>query len=161
MADRWPKVRSNLWPLHYTAHWWGVEWISIPWRFFVNMKFGMTYLFCLHIMCKLWPPTLKGQVTRSVRMTQHHLFATLRPHQNQSRWLSALKVAGCNELIGTYNLYISAFHKDDLRSGQFLGLLIISQGGGKLTDSFFTTTHCNINLYHGWHQSYSWPSQTL
>ena len=41
--------------------------------------------------------------------TSHHLFSTLRPRQSQSRWPSALKVAGCIEPIGTYNLYISDF----------------------------------------------------
>ena len=90
--------------------------------------------------------------------TSHHHFATLRPRQNQSRWPSALKLAGCNEPIDAYNLYISDFfYIDDLRSGQFLDLPIISQGG-KSTGSFLTNTRCNSNLYHGWHDS--WLSQT-
>ena len=32
-----------------------------------------------------------------------------RPHQSQSRWPSALKLAGCNERIEAYNLYIWDF----------------------------------------------------
>ena len=62
--------------------------------------------------------------------TSHHLFAILKPHRSQSRLPSALKVAGCNEPIVTYNLFVSDFvYRDDLRSGQFLDFPIISHGG--------------------------------
>ena len=56
-------------------------------------------------------------------------FATLRPRQSQSRWPSALKLAGCNKPIGIYNLFISDLLVDDLRSGKFLDLPIISKLG--------------------------------
>ena len=92
-------------------------------------------------------------------LTSHQLFATLRPRQSQSRWPSALKVAGCNEPIGTYNLvlHISDLYIDDLRSDQFLDIPIISQWE-KSCGSFFTNTRCNNKLYNGWHPSWpSWP----
>ena len=42
------------------------------------------------------------------------------------RAASALKVAGCNEPVGTYSLYISDFYIDYLRPGRFLDLPIIN-----------------------------------
>ena len=84
-------------------------------------------------MCKLWP-SLEGQVTTQVSLndpTSHHLFATLRPRQSQSRWPSALKLIRCNEPIWSLNLNISDFFSyiGDLCSGQFLDLPIVSQWG--------------------------------
>ena len=56
-------------------------------------------------------------------------------------------------ILHTYNLHISNFYIDDLCSGRFIGLPIISQwgGGGSGGSSFFTNTHCNSKLYRGWH----------
>ena len=47
-----------------------------------------------------------------------------------------MKIAGCNEPIGTYKLFISDFYIDDLRSGQSLDLPIISQWGKNIVPHF-------------------------
>ena len=41
--------------------------------------------------------------------TSHQHFTTLRSRQSQSRWPCALRLAGCNEPIYSYNFYISDF----------------------------------------------------
>ena len=67
---------------------------------------------------------------------------------------SALKVTGCNKPIGTYFLHVSDFYINDLRSGPFLDLPIISQWG-KIRWLIFSQILVVITKY-GWH--HCWPS---
>ena len=84
--------------------------------------------------------------------TSHSLLATLSPRQGQSRWPNALKVAGCNKLIGNCNFYISYSYIGDLMSGQCIDLPIRSQWGGGVRWLIFWQILVVIKHYHGWHQ---------
>ena len=93
---------------------------NIPPRFFVDCgeteahgatKYNMAIpASFLHIMCKLWPPTVEGQVTRSIWMTRPHitcfqLWDQVRARVDDRALWKLQDV--CNVPIGTYNLYIS------------------------------------------------------
>ena len=106
-----------------------------PPRFFVdNGKTNLARLFLylfytLGARCYLLPWKVRWPGSFKWPDFTTPFFANLRPCQSQSRWPSALKVAGCNKPIATCNLYISDFYIDDLRSGRFHDLPIIIQWG--------------------------------
>ena len=85
-----------------------------PRRFFVdNAPRNLACLFLHHfyMLCAscdflTWKIRSPGQFEWP---NLNHLFATLRQCQSQTRWASALKAAGYNKPIRTYNLNISTF----------------------------------------------------
>ena len=110
-----------------------------PLRFFMNSgktaarsaaKFCMTiYLSILRVVCKWWPPTIQGQVTRSLGMTRCqvtflHIYRCARAAvDDQTFWNS---VDGVRAWVPT--ICISRiFPIGDLRSGQFCDLAIVRQ----------------------------------
>ena len=114
-------MQLSHWIIGLTLAWTGGGYpLPAPRGFFVGngktalrsaAKFGLTivYFFTQYVQVLASYLEKSGYQVNLNDPTSHNLFATLRPRQSQSRWLSALKLAGCNEPMGTYNLYVSDF----------------------------------------------------